>query len=138
MSKENVELVRGLSDAFQRRDHEAVFELYHPEIEWDATRLGEVTPDAADVYRGHDGVRTYWRRWLSAWKDLQYTVEDVREVGDNVVLFIRNQRQWGRHTGIETLVPEPAMVFTISDGKVIRCRLCPDHASALELARAPE
>ena len=134
MSAEDVELVRSLSDAFQRRDHEAVFGLYDTDIEWDSSRLQAVMPDAADVYRGHEGVRTYWRRWLSAWKDLQYTVEDVREVGGNVILFIRDQRQWGRHTGIETIFSDPAMVFTIADGKVVRCRLCPDHATALEVA----
>ena len=37
MSEENVELVRRLLDMFARRDHEAVFEFYDPDIEWDAT-----------------------------------------------------------------------------------------------------
>jgi hypothetical protein len=58
MSRENVELVRALGEAFQRRDHERVFDFYDPEIEWDTSRLHEVVPDLADVYRGHEGVRT--------------------------------------------------------------------------------
>ena len=75
MSQENVEIVRALAESFQRRDHERAFEFYDPEIEWDASRCAEVIPDLAGVYRGHEGVRAYWRRWLSAWNDLQFEVD---------------------------------------------------------------
>ena len=77
MSEENVDLVRRLLDMFARRDHEGVFEFYDPEIEWDATTARESIPDLADVYRGHDGVRLYWRRWLSAWRDVEFEIQDV-------------------------------------------------------------
>jgi len=39
----------------------------------------------------------YWRRWFEAWKDLQFEIQDVLDAGDDVVVPIRNQRQWGRH-----------------------------------------
>ena len=74
----------------------------HPEIEWDASRLDEMIPDLAEVYWGHEGVRTYWRRWFEAWSDLEFEIQDVRDAGDHVLVLIRNQRQWGRHTGIST------------------------------------
>src|SRR5215212_4808786 len=99
MSQENVEIVRELLAAFKRRDHESAFEFYDPEIEWDATGVSELIPDLAGTYHGHDGVRAYWRHWLSAWKDLEFEVEDVRGGGDDVVALINNQRQWGRHSG---------------------------------------
>jgi ketosteroid isomerase-like protein len=134
MSRENVEIVRSLAEAFQRRDHESVFDLYDPEIEWDASRLTQFIPDLAGIYRGHEGVRTYWRRWLAAWKDLQFEVQNVRDAGDEVVLLVRNQRQWGRHSGIETEVPPYGMVATIRDSKVVRVRWYPDQESALEAA----
>jgi ketosteroid isomerase-like protein len=134
MSQENVELVRTLVEAFQQRDHERVFEFYDPAIEWDATRMAEVVPDLAGVYRGHEGVRTYWRGWLSAWKDLQFEVEDVRDGGDEVVVLIRNQHQWGRHSGIATDLPPYGMVFTIRDRVVVRWCMYPDHESALAAA----
>jgi ketosteroid isomerase-like protein len=71
MSEENVELVRRLLDMFARRDHEGVFEFYDPDIEWDAKNpsgLAGPLGDLEGVYRGHEGVRTYWRRWLEAWQ----------------------------------------------------------------------
>jgi ketosteroid isomerase-like protein len=140
MSEENVEIVSDLLDAFTRRDHERAFAVYDPDIEWDASRLAEAIPDAAGIYHGHEGVRTYWRRWLQAWTDLEFEVEDVLDGGDEVVALIRNQRQFGRHSGIATEFPVPryALVFTIRDGKVIRWRAFPDQREALEAAGLSE
>jgi ketosteroid isomerase-like protein len=79
-------------------------------------------------------LRTYWRNWLSAWSDLQFEIQDVVDAGDDVVLLIRNQRQWGRHSGIATKAPPYGMVFTMRGGKVVRWRVYPDQESALEAA----
>jgi ketosteroid isomerase-like protein len=139
MSQENVELVRAAVEAYHHPEVLALlasgdidFELFDPEIEWDASRLSDLIPDLAGVYRGHDGVRTYWRRWFEAWKDLEFEVQDVRDAGDEVVVLIRNQRQWGRHSGICTELPSWAMVFTFLNGKLVRWRTFPNHESALE------
>jgi ketosteroid isomerase-like protein len=134
MSEENVELVRDLLDAFRRRDHEYAFQFYDPDIEWDSSRMTEWIPDIAGVYHGHDGVRTYWRRWLSAWKDLDFDVEEVLDGGDEIVVLVRNQRQWGRHSGIETTMQPYALVFTVRDGMVTRWRNYPDQESGLKAA----
>jgi ketosteroid isomerase-like protein len=137
MSEENVELVRRLLDMFARRDHEGVFEFYDPDIEWDAKNpSGPAGPlgDLEGVYRGHEGVRTYWRRWLEAWQDIEFEVQDVLDGGDEIVALIRNQRQWGRHSGIATEMPPYGLVFTIRDGKVVRWRSYPNQQSALEAA----
>jgi hypothetical protein len=56
MSQENVEIVRRVSDAYNRRDVGAMLDELHPEIEWHPwlqLQLG----GAATVYRGHQGVR---------------------------------------------------------------------------------
>jgi ketosteroid isomerase-like protein len=137
MSEENVETVRDLLDAFARRDHERAFDFYDPDIEWDASQQGFVV-DVMDVYRGHDGVREYWRRWLSAWKDLEFEVEDILDSGDDVVALIRNQRQWGRHSAIETEVPSYGLVFSFRNGKVVRWCAYPNQESALEAAGLQE
>jgi ketosteroid isomerase-like protein len=134
MSQENVEIVRSLAKGFQHRQHERAFEFYDPEIEWDASRFAEVNPDIAGVYHRHEGVRRYWRNWLSAWSDLQFEIQDVVDAGEDGVLLINNMRVWGRHSGIGTEVPPFGMVFTIRDGKVVRVCTYPDQESALEAA----
>jgi len=138
MLQENVEIVRTLAEGFQRRQHEQAFELYDPEIEWDSSRMAERQPDNAGVYRGHDGVRAFWRDWLSAWSDLHFEIQDLLDAGDEVVLLVREQRQWGRRSGIATDVPPYGMVFTLRDGKVIRVRAYPDQEAALEAAGLSE
>jgi ketosteroid isomerase-like protein len=139
MSQENVDVVRALAQGFQRRQHERAFDSYDPEIEWDASRMGNlIPPDTSGVYHGHEGVRTYWRNWLSAWSDLHFEIQDVVDAGDDVVLLIRHQRHWGRASGIETEIPPYGMVFTMRGGKVVRVCSYPDQESALEAAGLSE
>jgi ketosteroid isomerase-like protein len=137
MSEENVEIVRGLLEAFASRDHERAFDVYDSDIEWDASRQGLIF-DTTTIYRGHDGVREYWRLWLSAWTDIEFEVEDILDGGEDVVALIRDQRQWGRHSGIETEVPPYGLVFTFRGTKVIRWRAYPDQRSALKAAGLSE
>jgi ketosteroid isomerase-like protein len=137
MSQENVDLVRALTEAWQRREQEETFAFVHPEVEWDATRVAEVVPDVADLYLGHDGVRVYWRRWLSAWSDLQFDIEDVLDAGDEVVLLVKNQKQWGRHSGIPIELPPYGAVFTVNGGTITRVRWFPSQADALAAAGLP-
>lgn len=139
MSEKNVELVRLLLEMFAKRDHEAVFAFYDPEIEWIASdspfaQSAGGLDDLGGEYHGHDGVRTYWRRWLQAWRDIEFEVEDVLDGGDDVVALIRNQRQWGRHSGIAVEMPPYALVFTVRDGKVVRWRSFPGQQEALAAA----
>ena len=144
MSQENVEIVRAAMAVYQHPEGMALLaggdidlSLFDTEIEWDASRLDEMIPDLAEVYRGHDGVRTYWRRWFEGWKDLEFELQDVRDAGDDVVALIRNQRQWGRHTGIETELPPYGMVFTFRDGRIVRWRTFPTQEEALAAAGLP-
>ena len=139
MSEESVELVKRLLEMFDAREHEAVFAFYDPNIEWDATSMGgdsanPIPDELREIYHGHEGVRTYWRRWLQAWADIEFEVEDVLDAGDEVVALIRNQRQWGRRSGIVTDMPSYGLVFTIRNGKVVRWRGYSDTQSALNAA----
>ena len=77
--------------------------------------------DAKGVYRGHEGVRQFWRTWLVAWRDLESRIEDIVAVGDEVAVFI-SQRQRGRTSGIWTDFPLYSMIWTFRDGKVVRLR----------------
>src|SRR6478672_6294166 len=140
MSQKNVEFVRAMTEAVNNPEgveHLATGDnefapFLDPEIEWDATRARDLVPDLADVYFGHEGVRTYWRRWLEAWRDLEFEVQDYLDAGDEVVVLICNQRQRGRYTGIVTELPPYALVWTVRDGKVVRFRAFPNQDEALK------
>jgi ketosteroid isomerase-like protein len=139
MSWENVEVVRTLFDMFARRDHEAAFDYYDAEIEWDASRAREVGDlDTAGVYHGHDGVRAYWRRWLSAWEDVEATEVEFVDGGQTVVALIHQQRLRGRGSGIEVDTPPYALAFVFRNGKVVRWVFYPRQAEALEAAGLSE
>jgi ketosteroid isomerase-like protein len=125
-----------LLESFQRRGHERAFDFYDPDIVWDASR--NPLTDLRGVYHGHEGVRTYWREWLSAWRDLQFEIHHVRDAGDEVVALIHNQRQWGRHSAIETEMPPYGIVLTIRGGKVVRWRSFPNQAEALKAVGCEE
>jgi ketosteroid isomerase-like protein len=133
MSQENAELVRRLLEMFKARDHEAVFAFYASDIEWDARSLPAfgMPDELQDMYRGHDGVRTYWRRWLQAWTGLEFDVQDVLDAGDDVLVLIHNQRQLGRRSGVPIELPPYGLQFTVRDGLVTRWKAHPDHESAL-------
>ena len=137
MSQENLAIIRVLFEAFFRRDAKTMEVFMAPEVEWDATRFEAVIPDLAGVYRGAEGTRSFWRTWLSSWKDLRFEYE-LRDSGDYVVALIRNQRQWGRHSGIETEIPPYAWLYTLRSGKVIRACFYSDQESALEAAGLKE
>jgi ketosteroid isomerase-like protein len=139
MSRESLELVRAVVALYERPEGIALLASgdldlgwVDPEVEWDASRLSDLIPDLAGIYRGHEGVRTYWRRWLDAWKDLEFEVEGLRDAGENVVVLIANQRQSGRHSGIVTELAPYGMVFTMRAEKLVRCRTFPDQKSALQ------
>ena len=136
MSEENLALVREVTELFQRRQHDRALEYYDEDVVFDASK--SPVPLVAGVYHGRQGVQAYWREWLSAWSDLQFEIEDVLEGAEGkVVLLIRNQRHWGKHSGIETAVPPYGIVFEIRDGKIVEWCAYPAQGAAREAAGSP-
>jgi ketosteroid isomerase-like protein len=130
MSEENVAIVRKLVEMFAQRQHERALEYYDPDVVFDASRMPQL--DIARIYHGREGVQSFWRAWLSAWSDLHFELGDILDAGDQVVAIIRNQRQWGRESGIETSFPDYGIVFTVRNGKVVRWCGYPNVPDALE------
>lgn len=139
MSRENVEIVRQVLDASDRRDGAAVFAVYDPEIEWDVTDVPEplegfFPPDffgLSGVFRGHEAVRGWFREWFSAWERVDYEHERLIDAGDQVVHFLGVHLR-GRATGIQFELPPYAQVWTLRDGKIVRMKFYWDREEALE------
>ena len=130
-------IVAMLLDKFKAGEHD-VFEHYDPAIEWDATHGWRHVPDIANVYRGHDGVREYWRSWLAAWQPIEAWEYELSDAGNSVVVLISGQRNRGRLSGIEVELEPYALVFTLRARKVTRWAFYSDPGEAFEAAGAAE
>jgi ketosteroid isomerase-like protein len=131
VSKENVEIVRGVYDAWRRGDFEAALEPFHKDIEWigplDISRAG-----GEGVARGPEGVRRSVGRWLSTWVDYRFELGELLDFGDEV-LAGGWQHGRGRASGVE-VSEEIFSVWTLQAGKIVRQRMFRDKAQALEAA----
>jgi ketosteroid isomerase-like protein len=132
MSRENVEIVRRVYDAAAARDAATVLELYDPEVELDPSRLGiaGLAGSAQDVYRGHDGLRRFFRDWHEAWEQVEYDYEELIDAGEQIIAVVTRHGR-GRSSGVEVELPL-ALVWTLRDSKIVRVVWFPTRAEALE------
>jgi ketosteroid isomerase-like protein len=129
MSQENVERVHRAYDAFNRRDLDAFVALMDPEVEL-MTRFMELEGDP--YYRGHAGVREWWRELLAVFPDFNSEVLEVRDRDDSIIVAVRV-----RGHGVEGGVPFEQVVWQaikIRNGKATWWRNFGSEAEALEAA----
>jgi ketosteroid isomerase-like protein len=132
MSQENVEIVRRIYDAVARRDSDTPFELYAEDIVWDMSNARRAALFTRPVYHGHDGVRRAWREVLSAFGEVDFEVDELIDLGDQVLATLR-EREVGRASGAPVETTHLA-VWTLAGGKVIKLQVFDDRSQALEAA----
>jgi ketosteroid isomerase-like protein len=79
MSHENVEIVRGGHETFNRRDLNAYLALHDPDVEFTPY---ERAIEGLGPYRGHDDVRRWWDEALEILPDFKVELKEVRDLGD--------------------------------------------------------
>ena len=127
MSQENVETSRRAYDAFNRRDLDAFLPLCGAEADV-APFFGVLE----GTYRGHDGVRAYWRDLFGAFPDFHLEVLELRDYGDTTVGAVRIYAH-----GLGSAAPVDELrwhVATWRAGTFVRLRSCGTEAEALEAA----
>jgi uncharacterized protein (TIGR02246 family) len=133
VSRDNVDLLRRVHEAFNRRDLETMLELIHPDGEWVPLMA---TLEGAR-YRGRDEIRRWYLELDRDWAEFQTTPEEFRDLGD-VVLILGTWHARSRATGL-TLDRQPgAWVAHVRDGKVVRQETFTDRAQAFEAAGLTE
>jgi ketosteroid isomerase-like protein len=128
-AQQNVELVHRAYDAFNRRDLDAFLEFFDPEVELTA-RFMEL--EGSPYYRGHDGIREWWRRLLGIFPDFRAELLEVRDFGDRVIAPVR-VRGHGAEGGVpidETLW----QAIKLRDGRATWWRNFATEAEAVEAA----
>jgi ketosteroid isomerase-like protein len=126
MSLENIEVMRRVFEAHERRDWDAVYALYAPDIVWED--VDSLWGDWGTA-RGVDGVRAAWRRWLGVLERPTFTAEEFRDAGDDVLVGVRMHGR-GRESGIE-VEQVVTMLWTVRSGRAERVRVYRDRADAL-------
>jgi ketosteroid isomerase-like protein len=125
MSQENVEVVRGLMDAWNRGDREGWLAPSHPEVEWSSAVLRQVQGET--IHRGRVALGRFWDEWHTLWS-LKVEVSELRDLGDSVLALAR-LRTTGRSSGVE-VERSIGYLFQFEDGLVRRAQayLSPEEA----------
>ena len=132
MSRENVEIFRRAQAAYNEGDWDAALAAMDPNVEFDLTRAA---PDG-EIYRGHEGVKTFWRMLRDVFGSLRNEPEEVIDGGDRLFTRIR-LRSTGQASGAMTQ-DVLYQVITLDKGRAIRVEFLRDRAEALRAAGLPE
>ena len=126
MSEADVQLVRTVFDAINRRDVQAVLDAYHPEADM-STLTSELVQGKA--YRGHSGIREYFSSFADVWEELRLEPEDIRDLGDRILVVGRWSSR-GKESGAEVESPA-AWIFAVRGGRIVFSRAYRDAEEAL-------
>jgi ketosteroid isomerase-like protein len=85
-SDEIDELVRLGLESYNARDPETSLPIWDPDCEWHPFLPAEV--EGAPAYHGHEGVRQWFRDTDEMFSEVAWTVEAVRDLGDDRVVVL--------------------------------------------------
>jgi ketosteroid isomerase-like protein len=125
----NVETVKRLMDAFNRRDIDTFAELTTSDIEWVPVFAARVE---GDIYRGRDGIETFLREVAETWEEFRPLPEEYRDATERVVGLGRLKAR-GRGSGVPVDSPWGG-IFDFRGGRISGIRTFLDHDEALRAA----
>ena len=129
MSTQNVEIVRGVHLAFNRRDVDAILAVWDEEAEFRPV----MSALEGAVYRGHEGLRQWMREVDEDWDVFEANGDEYRDLGDEV-LALGGWHARGRASGIVLDVKTAAWLVRLREGKVVSYRSFSDRDEAFEAA----
>jgi ketosteroid isomerase-like protein len=147
MSKQNLETLRQIYEAFNERDIDRLMTGFHPDIQIRETQdlayaaallrvLGPRFVILSGGYSGHKEVRRLWETvWeISDWFNVK--VDEYIEAGEYIIVdLVLHARAKG--TGREGEA-RTAHLWMMRDAKGIRLEVYPDKQQALAAARMPD
>jgi ketosteroid isomerase-like protein len=120
-----MDVVKAVFEAFTERDVEGVLAHAHASIE-----LRPVTADYADrtePYRGHDGIREYFRDLATVWDEVRIVPGEYRQDGDTIVVTGRVSAR----SPARIVAGSTGWIWRLADGKVNYIRVYPSAADAM-------
>jgi uncharacterized protein len=123
----NLEIVKGMYDAYARRDANAIRNVFHPAIEWiqndgfpDGGRHVGIDTLMNDVF---PRLRTQWENW-------QVVIDEYLDAGD-VIIALGNYHGTYKTTG-KSMTAAFAHVYDVRGGRITRYRQYTDTAKVRE------
>ena len=114
MPEENIELMRRISEAANKKDPSALQELLAPGVFWKAK---QTAVDLNADYHGIEEVEGFFARWVQPWEEWDWHYPEMEAFGDTV---LARMHLWGRGrtSGIES-ENDVWQLWTFRGGKVI-------------------
>jgi ketosteroid isomerase-like protein len=125
MAETDRDVIEAVFAAFAERDVEAVIARLHADCEFIA-----VTSDHAghtEPYRGHDGVRRYFRDVAEIWDELRVVPSDFRQNGEQVLVTGRVSAR----SPARIVAGTTGWIWRLRDGLVDYVRVYPSAADAM-------
>jgi ketosteroid isomerase-like protein len=120
-----MDVIKAVYEAFTERDVEGVIAHLDDDVEFSA-----VTGDHAgrtEPYRGHDGIRQYFRDVAEVWDELRIVPGEYRQDGDKILVT-------GRVTArspARIVAGSTGWIWRLRDGVVVYARVYPSAADAM-------
>jgi ketosteroid isomerase-like protein len=131
MSQENLELVRREYVAFATRDWDALAEIWHPDIEYEAL-------DPA-TYRGVDELKEGFMGWSDLYAEWWVEADEMVDAGDMVAVVERFGGRGIKGSQVDTrLEQKVARLIRFNEGRIWRVKEYPTLREALEAAGLSE
>jgi ketosteroid isomerase-like protein len=125
MDETDRDVIEAVYLAFAERDVEGVIARLHPDVEFSA-----VTADQAGrsgPYRGHDGMRQYFRDVAEVWDELRVVPSEFRQSGDTILVTGRVSAR----SPARIVAGSTGWIWRLRDGLVAYARVYPSAADAM-------
>ncbi len=133
MSQENIEIVKRVIQVINERDLDGLLAVCDPEVEFHTLTRWAGEPSRL---RGHEGAE-YMLAFLDRdFDEMRTEPQEFIDAGERVVVPIELSAI-GQQSRVPVRMSE-ALVFTVSDGRLVRVQVCGTREKALEVAGLSE
>jgi ketosteroid isomerase-like protein len=115
---DEADVVRAIYDAFARRDAEAAIGFITPDCELDLAGTARLA-GRSGPYRGHDGMREYFRDVERLWEELVLHTEDIRVIPGSVIVI---GHVTGRRQGLD-VKRSSVWTWRVKDGRALSVKV---------------
>ena len=130
MSQANVEIVKANFEAFASRGLDGWMEQFADDVEY---RAPEGSLDDVGPIHGKMALRAWLQQWIDTFEGFWFEAVEFIDAGEDQVVVVERFGGRAKISGVETEQTQ-AVVSTIRDGTIARCREFMTRHEALEAA----